>query len=239
MTNHTIEMLTTQLKKPLLRSSRQTSQGLTLIEVLVAIVLISLFMSFGMMAIATTSVFKVRARTLTEVTNWIERDIEGVKYRVDQMTYSLASNVTAGQQNLPLNASYSLAAGEQIAIAGDSSIYVIQSVSGNVVRLTTGLRFNAAQNTPLIALSKCNATTSQSGLAFALQQNLPPVISSTLTVSGRPYTLTRQTTIRNEAPFSILQLAYTVTPQGRPTTTTATVYTEVIPNATLQCQRSR
>ncbi|MBD2459742.1 prepilin-type N-terminal cleavage/methylation domain-containing protein [Oscillatoria sp. FACHB-1407] len=236
MATRNMAIFTARLQEQLFRSGKQSSQGLTLMEVLVAIVIISLFMSVGMMSIVTTSMFKLRARTVTEVTNWIERDIEGVKRQAAQMSYSLASNVTAGQQNLPLVASHSLTTGEQIAIAGDSTIYVIQSVNGNVVRLTNGLRFNAAQNSLIIPLSKCNATATPSGLAFALQQSLPPLVSSTLTISGRPYTMTRQATVRNAAPFSVLQLAYTVTPQGR-TTTTATVYTEVMPDATFQCQR--
>ncbi|HEY9660775.1 MAG TPA: hypothetical protein V6C65_20145, partial [Allocoleopsis sp.] len=60
--------------------------------------------------------------------------------------------------------------------------------------------------------------------------------SGSQTVGGKTYTLTRQVAVSATAPYDVLQLTYSVTESGR-TASIATMYTEVIPNAALQCSR--
>lgn len=90
------------------------------------------------------------------------------------------------------------------------------------------------------ASSRCNPTgtnPSASGFATALQQSLPSLArSGSQTVGGKTYTLTRQVAVSATAPYDVLQLTYSVTESGG-TASIATMYTEVIPNAALQCSR--
>lgn len=58
----------------------QQEQGFALVEVLVAILITTLFVAISMQAMAIAAVFKARAQEFTEATTWIQEDIENVKY---------------------------------------------------------------------------------------------------------------------------------------------------------------
>lgn len=64
------------------------SQGFTLIEVIVSIVLLTAFLSVGMSALATASLVKARANSETLATNWIEEDLEAVRSQANLVTYT-------------------------------------------------------------------------------------------------------------------------------------------------------
>ncbi|GAB4384950.1 MAG: hypothetical protein Kow00121_49200 [Elainellaceae cyanobacterium] len=84
---------------------------------------------------------------------------------------------------------------------------------------------------------QCNATSSSTSFANALQLALPSVArGDTQTVASKTYTLTRQASVAATAPFEVLQLTYTVTESGNRSALT-TMYTEVIPNAAFECAR--
>lgn len=223
------------LKQYLWSQKKRRSQGFTLLDVIVAIVVLTSFTSVAMTAMTSAILLKVRARITSEATNWIQHDLETVRNSAAQFSYSLASAAASGQPSITLASNPGLTAGEQISVGTDATIYTIQSVSGTLIRLTTNLRYSQIAGARILALSKCNATTSQAGFAYVFGQNLPSLANGgTQTISGKNYTLTRQSAVSSTAPYSALKLTYTVTPQGSQTALT-TMYTEVIPNAVFQC----
>lgn len=223
------------LLKILPQQRHQRSQGFSLIDVLAGIVVLSAFISLSMNALLTSALLKNRARIVTEANNWIEQDLELVKNQAAIVTYALASNASAGTNQITLVNNYGLASGEQISIAGDSTIYTIQSVSGNVINLTDPLYFAANQGSVVSPISKCKATASGLGLATALRASLPAVTNSgTRRFSNKTFTLSRTTTVGTNAPFQVLNVAYTVAQSGA-STPVARMYTEVIPTAAFQC----
>lgn len=59
----------------------QQNQGFTLVEVLVAILITTLFVAIAMQAIVIAAVFKARAEQYTKATNWIQEDLETVRFQ--------------------------------------------------------------------------------------------------------------------------------------------------------------
>lgn len=62
----------------------QQEEGFTLIEVLVAILITTLFIAVSMQAMVFAAIFKTRAQEFTQATTWIQEDLEDVKYQASQ-----------------------------------------------------------------------------------------------------------------------------------------------------------
>lgn len=62
----------------------QQEQGFTLVEVLVAILITTLFVAVSMQAMVLAAVFKARAQESAEATTWIQEDLENVKYQASR-----------------------------------------------------------------------------------------------------------------------------------------------------------
>lgn len=60
--------------------SPQQEQGFTLVEVLVAILITTLFVGVTMQSMVIAAIFKARAKQFTEATIWIQKDLENVKF---------------------------------------------------------------------------------------------------------------------------------------------------------------
>ena len=71
----------------------QQEQGFTLGEVLIAILIASLFVAASMQAMVVATVFKVRAQEYSEATTWIQQDLEDVKNQASQ--YNAGANHNA------------------------------------------------------------------------------------------------------------------------------------------------
>jgi prepilin-type N-terminal cleavage/methylation domain-containing protein len=213
------------------------ASGFTLIEVIVAMLVLSLFISIAMTGLSLSVVLKVRSRISTEATNWIQQDLEAVRSQSNQISYTLASTAATGQPYVNLISSSGLVANEHILLGRSSMVYTIQSINGNTVRLTTNVVSNQPAGSRVLAQDKCEATTPQAGFAYALQGTLPPLQNGgTRTISGRSYTLNRSAVVSSQAPHEVLQLTYSV---YAPSTTIplTTMYTEVIPNVAFLCPR--
>lgn len=88
----------------------QHEQGFTLTEVLVAILITTVFVATAMQAIVIAAVMKAKARQYAEATTWIQQDLESVKYRAtegpspNQLPYDSSKCDSYGtylQENLP------------------------------------------------------------------------------------------------------------------------------------------
>lgn len=74
-------------------------QGFTLIEVLIAILIATIFVAVTMQMMAIAAVFKVRAQEYAEATAWIQEDLEQVKYQASELQLpqtTLAVNAAVG-----------------------------------------------------------------------------------------------------------------------------------------------
>lgn len=68
--------------------SLQQEQGFALVEVLVAILITTLFVAVSMQAMLVAAVLKARAQEFTEATTWIQEDLENVKYSAASLQYT-------------------------------------------------------------------------------------------------------------------------------------------------------
>lgn len=213
----------------------QQNQGFTLVEVLVAILIASLFVTVAMEAMVLAAVFKARARQYTEATNWIQEDLENVKSQA-ALPSTILTSVNSNVLGVASTAIFEV--GDQLKVGTDSTNYVIQSITpGSSITLTPILVSTPLVNASvkLIKSRRCNATTADTGFGNYLNNNLPALSKGgTYKILEKDYTLTRTTTIRNVAPYDVLQLTYSVTPQGGGSPI-ATTNTEVIPDAAFQC----
>jgi type II secretory pathway pseudopilin PulG len=82
--------------------------------------------------------------------------------------------------------------------------------------------------------SMCAATTANNGFAKYLQGQIGTYPKTVSVSSTKTYSLTMTSTIQNTSPYNVLQLSYTVTPVNT-SSSVATLYTEVIPDAAFQC----
>lgn len=222
--------------------SPQQEQGFTLIEVLVAILITSVFIGVAMQAMVMAAVFKVRARQFAEATTWIQEDLENVRREANNLQYTTLRVATSSTDTVLQVASIDgFQAGNTLIVGTDSTNKTIATsgvnTSARTITLTSTVRTNWPIGTVVVATTKCNrpSGTINAGFAKHFQDNLPTIINSGVKpITGKAYTLTRTATVRNTAPFDVLNLTYSVAPQsgGNPI---ATMDTEVIPDASFHC----
>jgi type II secretory pathway pseudopilin PulG len=106
--------------------------------------------------------------------------------------------------------------------------------SGSTTSSCTGIIDNYRTDT-----AKCNATAPGSGYAQDLQTLLGAQtdIDKTSIIGSRPYIFRRTTSVKNQAPYTTLEVAYAVY-RGTSVTGTPmnTFYTEVIPGVAFSCR---
>lgn len=226
----------------------QRNQGFTLVEVLVAILIATIFISVTMQMMVIAAVFKTKAQEYTEATTWIQEDLDNVKYKAAKLQHtSLTAVATPAINALQVADVDGFQAGDTLIIGTDSTDNTIATGGINTttktITLTAALGTNWLVNTEVSATSKCNPASIEAGLADSLQDN---ITGSNLTASsndfdipktgrtGKAYTMRRTTTIVNAAPYNVLQVSYTVSPVSGGSSI-ANFSTEVIPDAALQC----
>lgn len=74
----------------------QQEQGFTLVEVLVSILIATVFVATAMQAMVVAALFKARAQEYSEATTWIQEDLESLRFSAGQ--YADSARCTA-----PLN----------------------------------------------------------------------------------------------------------------------------------------
>lgn len=237
----------------------QQEQGFTLVEVLVAILIITVFIATAMQAVVIAAVFKARARQYTEATNWIQEKFEQDRqqaFEVGSTTLSAVptSNLLAVPPTTSLSVpltSTGFAVSNRLQIGTISgTLFTISNISSNIsdrtITVTPALTPTQITATPagtsvsVVATGStdttlCYATAQNNGFGDLLSNNLPILNSpnNTKTIAGATYTLSRTATVRNNRPYEVLQFTYTVAEGTKPPI--ATFNTEVIPNATFQC----
>jgi prepilin-type N-terminal cleavage/methylation domain-containing protein len=224
------------------KNPQKSQQGFTLLEVLVAIIVITAFINVAMMGLVTAALFKSKAKAYSNGITWIQADLEAVRDKAANLSI-LSANAAAQQKEVVLESAVGLANNDQVRIGTDSTTYTIQSISGNSLTLTANLAIAQSANAGVTAVSKCTATSANAGFAYYLQQDLQQGLPSspfTKYIGGKAYTVTRSSEVKS-SPFTatpryeVLALSYTVTPQSNSNVKVASIYAEVIPSAFYQC----
>lgn len=235
-------------------------QGFTLVEVLVAILITTVFVAVAMQAVVIAAVFKARAKQFSEATNWIQEDVESVRQQATIVGYTTLSAPPTTSATTPPTSSLSVppatgfVAGNQVQIGTISgTLYTISTISSNTITVTPALTATQISATPAgtpvsvvigsTNTTLCYANAQNNGFGSLLSNNLLAVPSETSnssnpnsgtkTITGGTYTLTRIATPRSAAPFEVLEITYSVAQSTKPPV--AILNTEVIPNAAFQC----
>lgn len=228
--------------------SLQKNQGFTLVEVLVAILITTLFISAAMQTMVIAAIFKIKAQEFTEATNWIQTDLEEVKYKAANFQFpqtTLAANVTT----LPASSITGVAATSfptngSLRVGLDATSYTF-SRSGNTLNITPSLVKPQVSGAAIMDTTMCNATTRNAGLANGLRDIVTVAssddsnyVESTKTFrTGKTFTMRKTTTTSANPPYNVLQIKYEVSPGATldSSKTIARFDTEVIPNVAFQC----
>lgn len=203
----------------------QQEQGFTLVEVLVAILITSLFVAVAMQGTLLAAFFKVRARQLSEATTWIQADLENVKNQAAQVPYTstfLTVNAAPNATQIIVASVNGLQVGDRLKVGTDSTNNVIQSINTITSTITLNANLGTDQANGAAVMPRCDADISTGGFANYLAQNLPSLSNGgTKTITGKVYALSRSFSIKNIDRFEVLELTYSVAPQDAHTTLTA------------------
>lgn len=168
----------------------QQNQGFTLVEVLVAILITTLFIGVTMQAMVFAAVFKVKAQEYAEATNWIQEDLENVKYQASNLQLlqtTLASTALASASSISINTPNantdiinSFTVNDTLKVGLDPIKYKITGVSGTgtgstatrTLTITPNLTTDQLLNAAVVATKMCNPSTRNLGLADALRDSI-------------------------------------------------------------------
>lgn len=240
-----------------LKRLKLAEQGFTLIEVLVAILVTTLFISIAMQAIVFAAVFKVKAQEYAEATSWIQEDLENVKYQAGKLQFkqtTLTADAATAASSISINAPNadiinSFATNDTLRVGLDPTSYKITSVAGAGTTRTLTIYPNLGsaqlQNAAVVATKTCNPASRNVGLADELRDIVNGastndsnyIDSNKYFRTGKTFIMRKTTTTSPDFPHSILQIKYEVSPGNTfdSTKTIAVFNTEVIPDVAFQC----
>lgn len=224
-------------------------QGFTLVEVMISILIVSMFVAVSLQSMVFAAYFKARAKGFNQAKIWIQEDLENLRYQASQLqNTSLRTDADPGATVLQVVSIKGFEPGDSLLIGTGSTSETIAvegvDAANRTIRLSSGLTTAQSARAHVVATTKCNAGSTDTGFADHLQDNLTALSqgnanSTTKTFlrdethpEDKTYTLTRTPTVRNVAPYEVLQLTYSVTRGGDPA---MTIYTEVTPDAVFQC----
>jgi prepilin-type N-terminal cleavage/methylation domain-containing protein len=198
--------------------------GFTLVEVLVAILIATIFVTVTMQMMVMATIFKVRAQEYAEATNWIQQDLENVKFQASQIGIKEVQSMTASNDLITIP-NHGFTNGDPVVFQGDGTIagglsksttyYVIDTATntfkvastagGTAIDLTSDSD-SSTGSLISIATAKCAAISADTGYADSLRDlindpsnasaNRTSVpISKTSSFTTKQFTLTRNTTI--------------------------------------------
>jgi len=151
----------------------QQDQGFTLVEVLVAILITTLFVAVAMQSMVIAAIFKAKAQEYSEATTWIQEDLENVKYQASQLGIKNIQSMISADEFITIS-NHGFASGDPVIFVGDGTIagglsknttYYVRDVTTNTFKVasTAGgaaidLTSDSTGSLSSIATSRCNAT---------------------------------------------------------------------------------
>lgn len=214
-------------------------QGFTLVEVLVAILVSTVFITVSLQAVVLSAVLKARAKQSSVATTWIQEDLENVRHIASQLQYTSLTAPAAFVANvapvlqvssvLGFQAPVSGVPGDTVVVGSDPATRTITSISAaNVTPRTitlSALPTALAQPVGAVvaATSKCNAASQNTGFAEYLRRpvHLPTMRSDpalapantnqgTKRIAGELYRLTRYGPDANSTTPNVSNTAFEV-----------------------------
>lgn len=76
--------------KKILNASQ--SQGFSLVEVLVSILMIAGFLATAMQALVAATAIKVKSEEIAEATTWMQEDLEAIKFEANRLGFTIDTN---------------------------------------------------------------------------------------------------------------------------------------------------
>lgn len=159
-------------------------QGFTLVEVLVAILITTLFVSVAMQGMVIAAIFKAKAQEYSEATTWIQEDLENVKYQASQLGIKTVQSMIAADELITIS-NHGFASGDTVLFVGDGTIagglsknttYYVRDVTTNTFKVTStaggaaiDLTSDSTGSLSSIATSRCNAGSPNAGFADTLR----------------------------------------------------------------------
>ncbi|MDV2992078.1 MAG: hypothetical protein N4J56_001732 [Chroococcidiopsis sp. SAG 2025] len=232
--------------------------GFTMLEVLVAIVVAVIFVSVAIQMMVLATVFKVRAQEYTEATNWIQEDLENIKYQAASYQYtSLVDEATGDNTHESTDTVLYLAsvddfqAGDTVIVGTDSTNNKIAvggvNAGAATITLDASLDTSWLTDTAVVGTTRCNPADRYSGFADGLRDKVAGSDNDASTsveetlysklFTSKAYIRQRTLTIVDAAPYRVLKVEYKISPGTTfdASKVIASFDTEVIPNAALQC----
>lgn len=127
--------------------------------------------------------------------------------------------------------------GDRVLIGSDSGTRRIVSMTNNTITLDSPVGVYRGRGTRVYARCRIQSNEANGidgGFAAYLQTLIPPMNSSNnRSIVNDTFTMTRTATVRPEAPFQTLELAYSVRDSNN--RIIAQLSTEVVPNAFFRC----
>jgi type II secretory pathway pseudopilin PulG len=196
-------MLSTKIQLLMMQSKlkRQTAQGFTMVEVVVAILLTLIFTAISMQAIVMGTAVKVHGDEIADATSWIQEDLEDITNTANTGIDYNGTKYTTNPASDQCNPGTDPTKGYAQVLRGKTSINI--STTGETTIGSTG------------RIAKTNSSGSKS----------------------RSYALVRTATVKNTAPYNVLQIDYQVFRDTATTNPISTFHAEVIPGASFYCRR--
>ncbi|MTJ31959.1 hypothetical protein [Aphanizomenon sp. UHCC 0183] len=211
--------------------------GFSLIEVVVALLMIFFFTTGALEMFVLSSIFKKKAIQYTTANSLIQQDMEKIKSAADQYSFPKATTAAALNTNtVTLDSTNGLAASTVLFSNDADANNYTTTISGNTITVTPALKTEVPVSTSVFNLTSCNLTSSGSasnGMATYFMNSLSTtatgidnspnsdyktsdgtayyvVTSATKQVKGQYYWLLRKQDVSTDAPYNILKLNYLV-----------------------------
>ncbi|MBW4577864.1 MAG: prepilin-type N-terminal cleavage/methylation domain-containing protein [Aphanothece sp. CMT-3BRIN-NPC111] len=186
----------------------QREQGFTLVEVLVAILIVTTFVTVTMQALVIAAIFKVRGQEYAAATSWIQDSLEPVKLqaaklRLAKLTAAMATTNTV----LSVTSVDGFAAGDALMVGTDSTSNIIQSVDTTAKTITLTAALGTAQTVGAVVVPTTKYTT----LTLAAAASTPTLVVKSVSdfVTGDQLKIGTETSLKGIT--AIVPLTKTIT----------------------------
>ncbi|MBC8123265.1 MAG: prepilin-type N-terminal cleavage/methylation domain-containing protein [Gemmatimonadaceae bacterium] len=229
---------------------KRSKQGFTLVEVLVSLAVGSVMTAGTLQMVVYGVVLKNQGDRVSSGSLLAQTNVEAVRAGTSKVgKTALSGAIQANATALAVTSATGFSANDSLLIGTDSTLYGIQSITGNTLTLKSGVQNSQVAGTSVTSTAKCNAIASNTGFGALMLNQLPalnsyttvtPVISGqtrtdtgTASLKGQSYPYIRVATVTTANP-DILQLDYTLTnPNGK----TRRMHAEVLPEVVNTCPK--
>lgn len=156
------------------QQSKSSSQGFTLIEVLVSILMVVAFVLTATQAMVISTQMRIKAQRMAGATLWMQEEFEQLKqYATNYQVTKLTASATSGSSTLTVSNADDFALDQTITamaspspetrrylkLSGDSKKYRITGVSGNTITVSPTLAQGFSSNASVVGFGRCTSYT--------------------------------------------------------------------------------